>query len=108
MIATLRNGALAVAIGLLASSYGPADAQSRLKIMAPQASADFLGARASGSVWSDPVDIAALNVAIAGLDAHGLNPPHYLTRDLLDPDLDPELRDQLATAAWFSAAAHML
>lgn len=108
MIAEMRNSVLAVAMGLLALSSGPADAQSRLKIMAPQASAAFLDARAPGSVWSDPVNIAALNVAIAGLEEHGLDPLHYLTRDLLDPDIDPVLRDQLATAAWFSAAAHML
>lgn len=108
MIATIRNGLLALAIGLTGLGHGPADAQSRLRILAPQATAEFLDAHDPGSVWRDAEDIAGLQAAISGLEAHGLNPLHYLTRDLLDPDLSPRLRDQLATSAWFSAAAHML
>jgi murein L,D-transpeptidase YcbB/YkuD len=90
---------------------GPIAAQTNMKskqISSPQATASFLKGKNVGSVWDNPTDIEALRSAIEGLGKHGLNPDHYLIMDLTNPELTPKRRDEVATAAWFTAAAHML
>lgn len=99
-----------VAGGLLAAAAAalPAQAQSQLSFrLAPVATEQFHADAGSEQVWSD-ANYEALLAGIRNMEAHGLNPDHYgLERlEALKDDLDA--RDRVATAAWLTAAAHLL
>ncbi|WP_339680811.1 L,D-transpeptidase family protein [uncultured Hyphomonas sp.] len=75
--------------------------------LAPQATSNFLSNAQADQVWSD-VNRAALIAELGTLSAHGLEPAHYHLARLKTDDLTAAERDQIATDAWMSAAAHML
>ena len=102
--------------GLLLSVWGSAAAAQStsiksgeiVRLNAPKATAQFYGLSETKSAWADDANFSALLDALAGMRAHGLDPDDYHASVLKAMSAADERRDQLATDAWFSAAAHML
>ena len=95
-----------LALVLTPSFSASAQIDQALRI-APVATDQFHEEADKEQVWSDASFDALLN-ELRGLEAHGLNPAHYRIDDLTALKSDPAGRDRLATAAWFTAAAHLL
>ena len=100
----------ALALGLLlSSSTSFAFAQKSMPLLnSPKATQQFYAASKSQQIWSDDTNYTALLNALETLSAHGLNPADYHIDALKGMSTPSADRDQLATDAWFSAAAHML
>ncbi len=97
--------------GLAASLIVSATAQTAVSpahaSMAKVSTAQFYQADPTHQYWND----AAYNdliTALKSLSDHGLNPADYSITKLEAVAGDKAARDQLATAAWLTAAAHML
>ncbi len=78
------------------------------KALAPKATAAFYQARGVASAWGHDETYQALRRALLGLSRHGLQGAEYHFEELLYFQDNLEAREQFATDAWFSAAAHML
>jgi murein L,D-transpeptidase YcbB/YkuD len=99
-----RSLALGVALTTLASqALGEVT-----PLNAPVATSKFYTQSSTKIVWKSEANFSALLQALDGLSAHGLNPNDYHLDALKSSTIADEKRDQLATDAWFSAAAHML
>ena len=75
--------------------------------LAPATTEQFYSGSATEQAWSDE-NYDQLLLAIAALDAHGLNPEHYGLSRLQAAREDRTGRDRLATSAWLLAASHLL
>ena len=75
--------------------------------IAPLATEKFHADTDKEQVWSDK-NFDALLTELHVLEAHGLNPVHYRIDRLEALKSNRAARDRLATAAWFTAASHML
>lgn len=93
-----------LAAGLLCWFAAPATLAERI---APGATDAFHADAGIEQVWSDAAYLELLE-AIDGLGAHGLDPEHYGLERLRRLQGDAEGRDRVATAAWLTAAAHLL
>lgn len=75
--------------------------------IAPVATEQFHSDAGLEQLWSD-ANYDALLEAIEALDHHGLNPAHYNLQQLQNLQADKEARERVATAAWLTAATHLL
>lgn len=66
------------------------------------------GAKSNKHIWVSDDSYADLIVALEGLSTHGLDPSHYHLEKLKLLQDDRGERDQWATDAWHSAAAHLI
>ncbi len=104
----MKLTATIVAAGLFAMTMLPAHAQLQVMFrLAPLATEQFHSDAGVDQVWSDE-NYDALLTGISNMNAHGLNPKHYDLERLMALRDDPEARDRVATAAWLTAAAHLL
>jgi murein L,D-transpeptidase YcbB/YkuD len=76
-------------------------------LLAPDAVRAFYAARQQLPAWKDDVSYDALVQAIAGMAAHGLDPADYHAAALHRLRDNPAAREEIATDAWLSAAAHL-
>lgn len=76
--------------------------------LAPVATENFHSGYTGELVWGNNRHYSELINALLELESHGLNPTQYHLDALRAFSGDLANRDQLATDAWFSAAAHML
>ena len=76
--------------------------------LAPIAAREFQAAQNGQVIWQNALNYKDLITALEGLEAHGLTPEDYHLSVLKAAQNNPTARDQIATDAWFGAAAHML
>ena len=86
----------------------PAVSADREQPPAKAAVTEFYASRGDTPAWSDDESFDELVAAIQDLSDHGLFPAHYHLQALLEHRGDRDMREPLATNAWFTAAAHMV
>jgi len=73
-----------------------------------EAESEFYAARSHTPAWSDDASYDDLVADIQSLSDHGLIPDHYHLQALLENRDNRDVREHVATTAWFSAAEHMV